>query len=111
MVANKFAGIRAATVEHVTAARNARAVNDANVLCLGQLITPLSTAKEILDAFIAQEFCTAPTTLEGDAPVPWWNDQVKEFLSTSAQGIARVEEQAKAVHSSHTATTKTPNAI
>jgi len=61
MVANKFPGIRAATVENIVATRYARAVNDANVLCLGQLITPLPLAKEMLDAFVQQEFCTAPT--------------------------------------------------
>lgn len=99
MVANKFPGIRAATVENVVATRYARAVNNANVLCLGQLVTPLPQAKDMLDAFLQQKFCTTPTLEDGTTPAPWWSDQVETFLSTSHEGIARVEELAKTVPS------------
>jgi ribose 5-phosphate isomerase B len=88
MVANKFAGVRAATVENVVATRNARAVNDANVLCLGQLVTPPDKAKEITDAFFDQEFISQPPKAE------WWNSDVEAFLSKSKEGIARVEHNA-----------------
>jgi ribose 5-phosphate isomerase B len=61
IVANKYpAGVRAATVENVTAARYSRAVNDANILCLGQLITGEENAKELVDAIFEQEFNTHP---------------------------------------------------
>jgi ribose 5-phosphate isomerase B len=93
IVANKYAGVRAATVENVTATRYARAVNDANVICLGQLVTPPEKAKEMVDAFFEQGFNSRPTMEDGQ-PAPWWSDNVEKFLSTSKEGIARVEKQA-----------------
>ena len=93
IMANKYSGVRAATVENVTAARYARAVNDANVLCLGQLITPEDQGKVILDAFLEQEFNTHPK-MENGEPAPWWSDQVENFLSTSKEGISRIEKEA-----------------
>lgn len=93
IMANKYSGVRAATCENVTAARFARAVNDANVLCLGQLITPEEQAKHMLDAFLEQEFNVHPK-LENGEPAPWWNGNVETFLSTSKEGIARVENEA-----------------
>ena len=92
MIANKVPGIRAATVENVTAARYARAVNDANVLCLGQLITNEATAKEIVDAFLEQEFRKHPIGPDGK-PADWWSKDVENFLSTSLEGISRVEQE------------------
>ena len=38
MIANRFKGVRAAVVESVFAAKMCRAINDANVLCMGQMI-------------------------------------------------------------------------
>jgi len=94
MVANNFPGVRAATVETVSAARCARAVNDANVICLGQLVTPLDQAKRLVDAFFDQAFNTRPSDEDG-TPVAWWNDNVEAFLSTSHEGLSRVEEEAR----------------
>lgn len=56
IVANKVAGIRAAHVTDSTQARFARLHNDANVLCLGQRITGLAVAKDILDVFLSTSF-------------------------------------------------------
>lgn len=94
MVANNFAGVRAATVENVTAVRCARAVNDANVLCLGQLVTPPEQAKKLVDAFFDQPFNTQPMD-ENGKPLEWWNGNVETFLSTSHEGLSRVEQEAK----------------
>jgi ribose 5-phosphate isomerase B len=93
IMANKYPGVRAATCENVTAARFARAVNDANVLCLGQLMTTEAQAKEMLDAFLEQQFNVQPK-LENGEPAPWWNENVEKFLSTSKEGISRVEQEA-----------------
>ena len=95
IVANKFPGVRAATCENVTAARCARAVNDANVLCLGQLVTSQDDAKVLADEFFfKQEFISHPSGGD-DKPVEWWNPQVEDFLKTSKAGIKNVEQQAR----------------
>ena len=94
MVANNFPGVRAATVETVSAARCSRAVNDANVICLGQLVTPPDQAKRLVDAFFDQAFNTCPSDEDGK-PMAWWNDNVEAFLSTSHEGLTRVEEGAR----------------
>jgi ribose 5-phosphate isomerase B len=56
IVANKHAGVRAANVESVEAARLSREHNDANVLALGARLTTWDKAKEILLAFLGAEF-------------------------------------------------------
>lgn len=94
IVANKFAGIRAATCENVMAAKCARAVNDANVICFGKLVTPPEKAIEILDAFMNQGFIEQPTD-DGGNPVDWWSKDVEAFLSQSKDGIEKVESKAK----------------
>lgn len=95
MVANKYSGVRAATVENLTATRYARAVNDANVICLGQLVTKEEDAKQMIDAFLDQDFNSQPTMGDGN-PAPWWSNDVENFLSTSKEGISRVEKDALA---------------
>jgi ribose 5-phosphate isomerase B len=94
MVANQFPGVRVATVETVSAARCARAVNDANVICVGQLVTPPDHAKRLVDAFLGQAFNTRPVD-ENGRPMEWWNENVEAFLSTSHEGLSRVEEEAR----------------
>ncbi len=56
IAANKFPGIRAALVFNQETATLARQHNNANVLCLGQKVTPLDEAKRILDAFLQAQF-------------------------------------------------------
>lgn len=94
IVANKFDGVRAAVCENTTAAKYSRAVNNANVLCMGKLITPPDQAKEIVDCFLSQNFIQAPLDSEGKV-VDWWTDETEKFLSTSMDGISKVEERAK----------------
>jgi ribose 5-phosphate isomerase B len=56
IVANKHAGVRAANVESVEAARLSREHNDANVLAIGARLTAWEKAREILLAFLGAEF-------------------------------------------------------
>lgn len=64
MIANRFPGIRAAVVESVYAAKMCRAINDANVLCLGQMLWGEWMANAAVDAFLDTKFTE---TLEGIA--------------------------------------------
>lgn len=56
ITANRFHGVRAVLAPTVEHARLGRQHNDANVLCLGQRLTPEPLAMEILDAFMDQPF-------------------------------------------------------
>jgi ribose 5-phosphate isomerase B len=56
IAANKIAGARAAVVHDVTTARLARQHNDANVVCIGERVTGVETARQALDAFLAAGF-------------------------------------------------------
>jgi len=93
IVANKFKGIRAATCENTMSAKCARAVNNANVLCLGKLVTPPEAALEILDVFMKQGFVEHPEDEEG-GKVGWWSEDVETFLKSSMDGVENVENQA-----------------
>src|SRR5690606_34839896 len=56
IAANKFAGVRAAVVDHPSAARLAKEHNNANVLCLGARFTAPEYAKEIVEAWLNASF-------------------------------------------------------
>jgi ribose 5-phosphate isomerase B len=56
VIANRFKGIVASVVESVFAARMCRAINNANVLCLGSMIWGDWMAKEAVDAFLCTQF-------------------------------------------------------
>ena len=56
IAANKVAGIRAAPVMDEQAARLSREHNDANVLALGERLTPADAARRIVNAFIDTPF-------------------------------------------------------
>lgn len=56
VVANKFPGVRAAVVNHVYTARQAREHVDANVLCLAARVLGEGLAEAILDAWLGSEF-------------------------------------------------------
>lgn len=55
VVANRFKGVTAAVVESVFAARMCRAINNANVLCLGSMIWGDWMAKEAVEAFLTTQ--------------------------------------------------------
>ena len=73
IVANRFSGIQAATCENVAAARCARAINDSNVLCLGGKVTTPADARDICDAWLAQEHGKPPS----DPAPEWWSGDVR----------------------------------
>jgi len=56
IVANRFKGVTASVVESVFAAKMCRAINNANVLCLGQMIWGEWMAKEAVDVFLKTAF-------------------------------------------------------
>ena len=56
MAANKVRGVRAAPVVDVISARLSREHNDANVLALGERLTPVDVAREIVTTFLDTAF-------------------------------------------------------
>lgn len=56
VVANRFDGIVAAVTESVFATKMSRAINNANVLCLGAMIWGEWMAKEAVDTFLTTGF-------------------------------------------------------
>lgn len=53
---NRHAGIRAALCTDATMARLARQHNDANVICMGERLTGIEVALDMLGAFLETEF-------------------------------------------------------
>jgi ribose 5-phosphate isomerase B len=56
IAANKIPGVRAAAVFDADAARLSREHNDANVLSLGERVTPVDQARAIVNAFLDTPF-------------------------------------------------------
>ncbi|MBQ9371029.1 MAG: RpiB/LacA/LacB family sugar-phosphate isomerase [Thermoguttaceae bacterium] len=77
VIANRFKGVRAGVVESVFAAKMCRAINDANVLCLGAMIWGDWMACEAVDAFL--------TTKLGDGL-----ENLKDFLEQAAETVSKI---------------------
>ncbi len=60
ITANKVPGVRAALCGDTFSARSSREHNDANVLCLGARVVGVGLALDIVQAFLASEFSSAP---------------------------------------------------
>ena len=56
IAANKVKGIRACACSEPLSARLTREHNDANVICFGERVIGIETAKEIVNAFLNTEF-------------------------------------------------------
>ncbi len=56
IVANKFPGVRAALVNHVFTARQAKEHLDANVLCMGGRVVGEGLAEAIIEAWLEADF-------------------------------------------------------
>lgn len=56
ITANKFKGVRAATVGDVFSAKMTRAHNNTNVLCLGERVVGVGLALEIVQAYLNASF-------------------------------------------------------
>ena len=59
IAANKIKGIRACACSETFSARMCREHNDANVLCFGERVIGLETAKEIVKSFLNGEYLGA----------------------------------------------------
>jgi len=81
IIANKVRGVYAAVCEDVMAARNARSINNANVLTLGGMITAETRANQIVDAFLETEFKSG------------WDGELRDFLEESMDHIERLEDE------------------
>jgi len=81
IVANKFRGVYAVQASSEYEGRRATIVNNANVLCLGEWITPSQHAIEIVDAWLGAEFT------EGFEP-EW-----EEFLRDAVAKIEGIEAE------------------
>ena len=57
VVSNKFRGVHAVACEGVYSAKMARAINNANVLCMGGWIVGPEMAIEMVRTFLATEWC------------------------------------------------------
>jgi ribose 5-phosphate isomerase B len=80
ILANKVKGVYAAVCEDVSAATNARAINNANVLALGGLVTAEARARQIVDAFLTTRFTNGM-------------GELTPFLERSMGEIARIEDE------------------
>ena len=78
VIANRFKGVRAAVVESVFAAKMCRAINDANVLCLGAMIWGDWMACEAVDVFLKTQL--------GDGL-----EDLKEFLQQAAKTVEKID--------------------
>ncbi len=80
VVANKFKGVYAVACESVYSAKMARAINNANVLCMGGWIVGPEMAVEMVKTFLATEWCQ---DLED-----WRKENMKKF----AVRVAAIED-------------------
>ncbi len=81
IVANKFKGVYAAVCENPYAAKMSRAVNDSNVLTLGEFITAPHLAGEIIDTWLATAFT------EG------FDEHVSGLICQFCAGVRELEEE------------------
>ena len=56
MAANRFSGVRAAVCRETKDAELSREHNDANVVCLGERLTEIAKATQIVKIFLATDF-------------------------------------------------------
>ena len=57
VVANKYKGVHAVACESVSSAKMCRAINNANVLCMGGWIVGPEMAVEMVKTFLATDWC------------------------------------------------------
>jgi ribose 5-phosphate isomerase B len=81
IVANKTKGVYASVCESIFAAQKSRAINNSNILTLGEFIVAPQMAKEIVDAWLRTEFT------EG------WSDEMAQWLKDSMEKIKGIEEK------------------
>ena len=77
--------------QHVGIVNCARAINDSNVLCLGGKVTTPEMARQICDAWLAQEHGKPPS----DPAPEWWSGDVEAFLAEKWPAIHKVEDESR----------------
>ena len=81
IVANKFKGVYAVHASSEYEAARAKIINNANVLCLGEWITPPQHAIEMIKAWLNAEF--------GQGFEPQWQD----FLRDACNKVKQIESE------------------
>ena len=81
IIANKFKGVYAVHASSEYEGSRATIINDANVLCLGEWITPPQHGKEIVKAWLDAKFT------EGFEP------QWKDFLRGGVEAVKKIESE------------------
>ncbi|MBR4768251.1 MAG: RpiB/LacA/LacB family sugar-phosphate isomerase [Lachnospiraceae bacterium] len=81
VVSNKHKGVSAVACEGVYSARMARAINNANILCMGGWIVGPEMAVEMVKAFLTTEWCQG---LED-----WRKENMKKF----SKAIEAIEDR------------------
>jgi len=79
IVANKYSGVIAASVESVFAARMCRAVNNANVLTMGAMIMAPWLANQAVDAFLETKHTESL-------------DQFADFLKAAVEKVDEIDQ-------------------
>ena len=80
IIANKFPGVYASVCESLFAAEKCRAVNNSNILTLGEYITAPFIAQEIVDVWLSRKFN------EG------FNPEIQTFLDRALKDIENIEK-------------------
>ncbi|MDO4588079.1 MAG: RpiB/LacA/LacB family sugar-phosphate isomerase [Planctomycetia bacterium] len=80
VIANRFKGVRASVVESVFAAKMCRAINDANILCLGAMIWGDWMACEAVDTFLKTNLADGL-------------DDLADFLKETAKTVESIEDK------------------
>ena len=81
IVANKSPGVYASVCENSEAARQARSINNSNVLTLGQGVTSEEGAREIVEVWLDTPFNQG------------WPAEIEQFLKDSMVRIAALEKE------------------
>ena len=80
IIANKLPGVYAAVCENTHAAKQARSLNNANVLTLGEMFTTPLLAQDIIDIWLSTDFTQD------------WDD-CQAWLENSMKDIAQLEKE------------------
>lgn len=84
--ANKFPGVYAATCLNLDEARNARSINNCNVLAVSGMNTTPEVAAEVLKTFLETPF-RSPCPASGSNP---WPDEIDQFLENSVTEMSKI---------------------
>ena len=79
IAAGKFRGVCAVSCESAATARMIRVVNDANCMCLGELVVSPELACEMADAFVGADFQDAPGIAEN--VLDFWKEARDELMA------------------------------